>query len=362
MRAQLSLLLAASLLLSGCDTGIREMGPNEVGVIFRKIPPQVGGGISRQVVGRGEKRVVFPWDEIYRFNVTPRFITWGSGKGRNTIFARAKDGNEVALTVTLAYQLSSDPQKTLVLMQEFAASDEAIEAMVETAARSDIRTYMNELGTLEFRQAEKRGEAVAAIKKSLNNRFGSFGIEVLSVNLDDFQFKRLAPDGTEDSSYQKMIDQIQARVEDTKRKYAEKETVKAAKEAELAVMQARRVSLMREAEGYKKALAFRGDGYLTVKTNEAEGIKKQGEATVQGLIEQVKAFSGPGGAALLKLEIAKQILKNDPHYVLMSESKQGSLEVKRTDSNELLQQLGVMDALQPKTPAKPVPSESPAGK
>ncbi len=344
--------LVLILALCGCDAGIREMGPNEVGVVFHKLPPILGGGVSGNVIGRGEKRIVMPWDQIYRFNTTPRFITWGAGKGRNTIFARAKDGNEVALTVTLSYQVSRASEGILKLMQEFATSNEAIDSLVEVAARSDVRTFMNELATLEFREAAARAQALEKVRRSLTERFGSFGIEIISVNLDDFQFKRLAPDGTEDATYQKMIDQIQARTEDTKRKVAEEMTITEAKKAELAAVDARVVSLVREAEGYKEALRYRGDAYLKTKSNDAAAIKALGDAEVKGLIAQIEALSGPGGMAMLKLEIAKQMLKNDPRYILMPEQKAGGLDVKRTDTNELINQLGINEALQPKVLTK----------
>lgn len=342
------LALLVSLSLSGCDTGIREMGPNEVGVVFRRLPTLLGGGLSNEVIGRGEKRIVFPWDEIYRFTTAPRYVTWGKSAPNSeaAIYSRARDGNEVALNVTIAYQLSSDPSIITRLAQEVTVTDQGIEDLVIASARSDVRTYMNRLETLEFRQTKLRDDAIDAVKASMNKRLNKFGIQVITVNLDDFQFKRLSLDGKEDSTYQKMIDQIQAKIEDTKGKIAEKDTVKASKEIELRGIEAKRVSLTKEGEGYKKAMVFRGDAYFETKSNEAKGILALGKAEVEGLSEQISALSGPGGQAILKLEITKQMLKNDPRFVLMAESKEGSaMQVKRTDTNELIQQMGLMDAL-----------------
>ena len=50
---------------------------------------------------------------------------------------------------------------------------------------------------------------------------------------------------------------------------------------------------------------------------------------------------------MLKLEIVTQMLKSDPRYVVLSEGKGADLSVNRLDSNELLSQLGIAEALQP---------------
>ena len=106
---------------------------------------------------------------------------------------------------------------------------------------------------------------------------------------------------------------------------------------------------MAEAEGAKIQAEERGRSYLEARQNEAKGIVAQGKAEVEGLVQQISALQGPGGRALLKLEIAKQLVKSNPQFVLLNEGQAGSgIEVKRTDTNELLNQIGVIEGLKPK--------------
>ncbi len=345
--------------LSACDTGLRQMGPSEYGVVFRKLPPIVGGGVSSKVLSNAQKVIVWPWDTIYRFDVSEKYITWGGGaaaekhKG-DLVYTRAADGNEVALAVTVSYQVMADPAKLVTLVTEVATSDDEVRSLIVSTGRADIRTYMNHLRTAEFASVEARYKAVADVKRSMNDRLNRYGIEILRVNLDDFQFERLLPDGSVDSSYQEKLTQIQKLHEDTNREISRRETIRAKKQKEYNDSQAKVNQRTAEADGYRNQAKLRGDGYLEAKRNDAKAILAKGQAEAEAVVQQISALSGPGGQALLKLELVKALIARNPQFVLLDSGKgSNELGVRRTDTNELLNQIGVLEGLKERTGSEP---------
>lgn len=346
MKRILALILVFTL--CGCDTGIRQMGLTEMGVKFRKLPPALGGGVSSEVIPPGKMAIIFPWESIYRFDTRVRDVSWGTSKGDEStvdyVHTRALDGNEVALAVTVRYQIGKEPGKLVRLVQEVATDDHEVSELVKAVGRADIRTYMNELRTSEFMDESHRYQAVDKVRNFMAERLSQYGIEILRVTLDDFRFERLLKDGTIDTSYQDKLTEVSKLIEDTKRERSRIDTIKAKKEQEFNTAQAEVNRLVAEADGYKKQAKLKGDAYFEARTNEAKAILAQGKAEVEGIVEQINALSGPGGQAILKLELARQLLKQDPRFVLVNPGDNKSLDVTRTDTNELLNQIGILEA------------------
>ncbi|MBX7143219.1 MAG: hypothetical protein K1X79_02095 [Oligoflexia bacterium] len=353
MKALRTALAAISLLaLCGCQT----MKPTEVGVRFRRLPPFALGGISSHVVSPGETTLVMPWDSIYRFDVSVKDISWGAhsvdsgGKvASDFVYTRALDGNEVALGVTIRYRVLPEADKLAKLISEGAVDDAAVRALIVAIGRADIRTSMNELETSKFLNDKSRYEAIDRARDSMRSRLQRYGIEIVGVALDGYRFERVLPDGTIDSSYQDKLTEIQKLREDTGREKSRIATIKAKKLQELNNAVAVVNRQVAEAQGFKKQATLRGDGYYQAKVNEALSIAAQGKAEVEGLLEQVNALAGPGGEALLRLELSKQLMSAGPRYFVVGEhSGNGAIDVKRTDYNDLIAQLGLIEANQVK--------------
>ncbi len=364
------ILVALLLLLCGCQ----KMESTEYAIRFRRLPPYFFGGIAEHVVTPGETTFLMPWDSLYRFDTSVKDISWGraqrqteNGKETETrsdfVHTRALDGNEVALGVTIRYRISPDPEHLKKLVEEVAVDDEGVEDLVSAVGLADLRTYMNRLSTERFLDESERYGAVDTVRSSMQARLAPFGIEILRVNLDDFQFERLGRDGTIDTVYQDKLTEIQKLHQDTERERSRIETVRAKKLQELNNAVAVVNRQVAEAEGYKNQSKLRGEGYYQAKSNEAQGILATGQAEVSGIIEQVNALAGPGGEAILKLELSRQLERSNPQFVLMGEGAQpGSLEVKRTDTNELLKQIGILESLakERKAPAEASQKAAPA--
>ena len=345
------LLLILALAFSGCH----QMDPTEYGVRFRKLPPLLGGGVSKSVIRPGEIAITFPWDSIYAFDTKPKDVSWGAPDRNSTeivpvdfVYTRAKDGNEVALAFTVRYRISPDPESLVKLVETTATSDEDVRVIVIALGRSDIRRFMNELHTSEFLDTTSRYAAVDKIKESMKKQLDPFGIEVVQVNLDDYRFERKLKDDTVDSSYQARLTEIQQLTEDTERERSRSETVKAQKEREKKGVEAFKAQLEAEAIGYKNQSKLRGDAYYDSKANEAKAILARGKAEAEGMIEKMNALSGAGGEALLKLEIAKTLKESNSSFVVMGErSGANAVDVQKIDTNQLIQQLGIIEGLKP---------------
>lgn len=342
-----ALLLLCAVCFSGCDAGFRQMGATEYGVIFRNLPRFMGGGMASKVHEPGALVIIYPWEEMFRIDTSVKEISWGFTKQGNYIAARALDGNEVALGVSIRYQVRPQEEGLRKLIDAVGYTDADVERLVRASATAAVRLAMNELHTNDFLKTETRYRAVDAVKTALNAQLQPLNIDVSSINLDDFRFERTLEDGKVDASYQDKLNETQRIREETEREKARVDTVIAQKQQEQNDVQAKVNREVAEAEGYKKQAESRGEAYFAARSNEAQSILAVGKAAAEGLSEKVSALSGPGGRALLKLEIAKNLIASNPRFFIVGSGQQSnSLDVKRTDVNELLQQAGIFEGLQ----------------
>lgn len=354
--------LAVSLVafaLTGCDTGLQHMGTTEYGVTFRTLPTFLGGGVGSpdSVALPLQTVVVFPWESIYRFDTSPQYLSWGRdmGDGGGTtqlvqnedVYTRARDGNEAALKLTVRYRIKPDPNSLVKLVQEVATNQTEVRQLVVSVVRSEIRTCMNSLRTSEYRDDKKRNDTVDEALKAAQAELSPLGIEVEAINLKQYRFVRLLADGSEDTSYQDRLREIQEMEQDIEGEKSRVETMRAKKQKEYSEAESLYNARIAEAKGYKEQSTYQGDSYYAAKSNEAKAIIAEGTAEAEGLRQQVAALSGKGGQAMLRLEVAKQLAKANPRFVSLSQGQGAALDLSKTDMNDLLKQLGVAEAVGP---------------
>lgn len=347
----------AAVVLSGCDTGLQHMGATEYGVKFRKLPPILGGGVAgaSSVGSPLETIVVFPWESVYRFDTSPQYLSWGRGMGdggipgqlvqAEDVHTRARDGNEAALKLTVRYRISPHPESLVRLVQEVATSNDDVRRLVVSVIRSEIRTHMNKLRTAEYRDDKKRNETVDDALTAARDKLSPWGIEVEAINLKQYRFVRLLQDGSEDTSYQDRLRDIQEKEQDIEGERTRIETVRAKKRTEYSQAESIFNARVAEANGYKAQSAYLGDSYYAAKANEAKAITAEGNAEVEGLRQQIAALAGRGGRAMIRLEVAKQLAKGEPKFVTINPGHGGGVELSKTDMNQLIQQLGIAEGL-----------------
>jgi regulator of protease activity HflC (stomatin/prohibitin superfamily) len=352
----MSTLIAGSL--SGCDTVIQDMGATEYGVRFRKLPPILGGGVGSagSIAAPLESVVVLPWETLLRFDTSPQYLTWGGGSAGESatehlvqaedVYTRAKDGNEAALKITVRYRINPKPEALVKLAQEVATSNQEVRSLVIAVIRSEIRTYMNRLRTVEFRDDKKRNDTVDEALAASRSRLSPLGIEVESINLKQYRFVRLLKDGTEDTSYQDRLRDIQEKEQDIQGERTRIETVRAKKHAEFS-----------QAESAYNAQIAEATGYNQAKVNEAKAITAEGSAEVEGLKQRIAALAGKGGENMVRLEVARQLAKGNPKFIAVQPSTGSGIDVSKTDVNELVQQLGVFEGVSEKKPSLKTPKK-----
>ena len=355
-------LLVLTIALTGCDTGLQTMGTTEYGVRFRVLPRFLGGGVGSpsSVILPLETGIVMPWEEVYRFDTSPQYLSWGKGATdggdlfhvveNEDVHTRARDGNEADLKITARYRIKPDPEALVKLAQEVAISEDEIRKLVIAAVRSDVRSHMNRLKTVEFRDDKKRNKTIDAATEAVRAHLSPLGIQLEAITLKEYRFVRALSGGREDTSYQDRLRDIQEREQDIEGERSRVETVRGKKQKELQEAQSEYNARIAEAEGYKAQAIYEGDAYFTARSNEAKGILAEGTAEVEGLKQQMAALSGKGGRAMLRLEVAKQLAKANPRFVTLGEGNNAggngaSIGVSKTDMNQLIQQLGVLEGL-----------------
>jgi hypothetical protein len=333
-------------------TGCQKMEAGEYGVVFSALPTFLGGGVQNKVIEPGEVKFLFPWSSVYHLKSTDRSISWGAiGNGSNKsiedyVETRALDGNEVGLAITIQYAI--DKEKAPIVIQRVGIEPEAVDQLVRAVAQADIRTHMNILRTRDFFSPSERQDAVNQVKVALQNRLEPDGIIIRDVIYNDHRFERRIDENTMDDSYQQQIDRTQQTAQETEQEEKKIATVVEQKKREFNEAQARVNRQLEQIEGNKTQAEFRGNSYLEAKKNEAEQIRTIGLAAVEGLEKQVEALKGPGGRALLKIEIVKSLLLSDPKFISLGSKGPGGMQVERLDTNELINQFGIMHALEPK--------------
>jgi hypothetical protein len=338
-RSILSLSFCA-FIFSGCQ----KLDAGEFAVKFRALPTIVGGGVSNKVYHPGEVTIVLPWEKLYKFSGTAQTISYG-GEKEEPVQTRSKDGNEVGLSMKVRFRI--EPEKLPAIIQSVGTSLDQVREIVNAVSRADIRTHMNALRTRDFFSPDKAREAVERLKLALETRLHPEGIIIEDVFFDSYQFERQLPDGTTDQRYQEQIDQTQTVTQETEQERKRINTVIEQKRQEFNEAQAKVNRLIEQADGAKRQAVLRGDSYLESKKNEAQQIAALGEAEVQGLKQEIDSLEGEGGKALLRLKLAQELIAKNPKFISVQSGDKSNtgIEVQRTDTNELIKQLGLNESL-----------------
>jgi len=355
---KISLLLIIGSLLSACDNGFQRLEAGEYGIKFVKLPPFLGGGVAEKVLKPGEMEFIMPWEDLYRLDTTVQSISWsakGSGSNPNiedSVQTRTVDGNEVLLGMTVQYRI--DPTKVSHIIQYVAGEKGHIESriheLVASIARSDIRTHLNTLSTRDFFSQEQRQKAIDKLRDAMNARLNPEGIMIEAVVYNGHRFERIKPDGVDDS-YQQKIDQTQATSQETAQERKRVAVVVEQKKIEYNELMAKVNRSVAEAKGKKEQAVLRGDSYFTAKNLESERIKTVGLQDIEGLKKRIEALSGPGGEAILKSEIADELAKSNPSFIVINNDSGGSntVGVNKLDTNDLIKQMGLIEGMKEET-------------
>lgn len=352
---KLSSALIAGAVLTGCDSGFQTLGAGEYGVVFNALPQVLGGGVQDRVLKPAEKEFIWPWQELIKVDTKVRVLSWGPKRGISGKVAddfletRTKDGNEVSLSMTVQYSVASSPEAVRYVVERVGDTPEEIDNLVEVVARADIRTHMNTLSTEQYSRPEVRRAAVNRVRESMQARLAGEGISVTLVDYQGHLFERhRGDDKLADDRYQEEINNTQKLEEQKRLAENKRETLRENLRGELQKVEGENNKLIAEAEGEKRRAMIRGDAYLTQKRNEAEQRKAEELGKVESLRQKIEALGKEGADKVLRLAVAEELAQQKGSFMVLdsgSNTGGGGIDLRKTDTNELIRQLGVLGAL-----------------
>jgi regulator of protease activity HflC (stomatin/prohibitin superfamily) len=342
--------MALTVLVSGCMP--YNTGPTEVGVRTIKFGVLRKSGVEPKAYEPGSTFWFMPViNDWHTFDTRIQVVEMtlepsrGDRKGRDDLLFKTVDGNDISLDVIISYRV--DPQKAPHILQYVARSDKELrENLVRTITRSTPRDIFGELKTEEFYVSEERAGKALRAKNVLNDILNPMGIIVENVLTKDYRYNPAYQKAIED---RKIADQLAEKAKSESRA-AEEEWRQKLQEAIGTVNQ-----IVARADGQFLQTKIDADAYYDQQERIAKAILAEAEAEAEGLRGMIQALEGPGGEAMVKLKVA-EALQGKP--ILLLPISGGSLDVKTTDVNRLLELYGIQ-RVAPQTAApkeqKPAP-------
>lgn len=377
-------LLSLLVLSTGCENlAFQQVRGDQIALKFRKLPLILWGGISSKRIPPGSKVLLLPWEELIRLTNTQRTESWGTGQSvHRALAARSSDGNEVSFEVTVLYQVSQDDGELKELVTKVANTDEGIQELVVSQVRALVRQFANRLATRQFvssdlsselRRVEKESPELAggnkaapvpeesatfdSVKRELEAALGAalrgYNLELIQLSVTNPRFVRYKDDdaqgGHEDDTYQTRLVDVQREQQAIKREGESRKTQEEIKygQKEIALKEANKILSIAEAEAER--IGEEARFMLQTKQIEKDAIEKSGRDMLASMRAQIEAVAGKGGEALLRLDIARELSKSNASFIVLNQGTgSSSVDVRRTDTNDLIKQLGLLEALTPK--------------
>jgi regulator of protease activity HflC (stomatin/prohibitin superfamily) len=327
----LTLSAAALLCTTACTPHTTEA--TEVGVRFNKITG------ATEVAPPGATYFFAPIvNDWTKYDVSTQNLLMtakvraGDQNQKDDLRFKTRDGNDIETDVTVRWRI--DPSKAAQIWKTVAPSTEALRSkLVRPQARSYVRDVLNRLDSEEYYNPDLRFRAANDATQLLGLHLAPYGVVVEQVILGDFSFK---PD------YQTLINQ---------RKEAEKQAEKLeaqilatvdSNQARLQEKIAELTEQLTRAQGDFEQAKRTADAYLVRREQEAQAVVAEKNAVAEGIRKERAALNSSAGDAYVTLQLIEALQKKEIRQI--PKLPGGSNVI--IDGNKLLQQLGVVRALQ----------------
>jgi regulator of protease activity HflC (stomatin/prohibitin superfamily) len=326
----LAVLTTAVVCTTACTPHTTEA--TEVGVRFNKITG------STEVAQPGATYFFAPIiNDWTKYDVSTQSLIMSAKvssdkEAKDDLRFKTRDGNDIETDVTVRWRI--DPSKADQIWKTVAPSTSMLRAkLVRPQARAYVRDVLNRLDSEEYYNPDLRFRAANDATRILAGHLAPYGVVVEQVILGDFSFK---PD------YQTLINQ---------RKEAEKQAEKleaqilATVESNQARLQEKVAELTEQltrAQGELEQAKRAADAYLVRREQEAQAVVAEKSAVAEGIRKERAALNSSAGDAYVTLQLIDALQKKEIRQ--MPKLPGGSNVI--IDGNKLLQQLGVVRALQ----------------
>lgn len=324
--------------LTGCDLPLRSTGNTEVGVKVNRLPAMLGGGIAEYVISPGTTTIMWPWQRLYRFDVSERDIVFSTashsdhGTGFNSVSTRTEDGTEVDFDVVGRYRI--EPEHVAHILQYVGRDEHDIRAnLLRPLLRGRTRVPLGELSTDQVYKANIRNEKTDKARRLVNDILEEqeWGLRITTLYSEQYAF---------DQDYQDLINRRKTAEEDAKRAEMNIVTQHENKAKDLEKVKGEINRQIAKADGFFRSRKIEGDQYLLARKAEAEAIMVEGRNLAEAIRAESRALEGPGGSLQVELRAKEALSAANARWVYLS-GQGGELGLRRTDVNTLLGTLGL---------------------
>ncbi|MCB9793680.1 MAG: prohibitin family protein [Alphaproteobacteria bacterium] len=259
--------------------------------------------------------------------------TVGDRFGDDSLRFKTIDGNDISVNVTISWRI--DPQKGWYLLQFIGEDTQMVEdVLVRPVSRTVIRDVLNELGSEEYYNADRRFAKAEEAKRYLNHYLNPEGVVVEQMLLGEHRFN---------PKYEQVIKDMKVAEQDAARLQSETEAAVEQMKRELEVARGKAHQDIETAKGSSEQRTLEADAIYFERQRQAEAILAEKQAEAQGLTEKARALSGSGGRSMVKLEVARQLQGKTIVFIPAS----SGMDVRTTDVNSLLNRYGVAAVAKP---------------
>lgn len=324
MRAHLLPLLAlVAVVAPGCS--VHTTAATEVGVRVNLL-----SGIEPEVYAPGGTYFFAPFiTDWYTFSTQARQLAMvadpsaGSRGERDDVEFKTRDGNDVAVDVTVIYRI--EPREAPRVLQTVARDDSQLEELiVRPLVRSMVRDVLNELSSEDI-YTGKKFQAGERARVVLDTALARYGMRCDNVVLGDHRFHERYQEAINNRKvYDQKVNTLRSAAENVKREW----------EAKLEAARGEVDRAIAAENGKAQQSMLEADAYYISRQKEAEAILAEKTAAAQGIREMNEALAGGGGRVMVKRKIAENL--KGKRIVVLPGGASGA-NVQSLDINELLQ-------------------------
>lgn len=307
----LVLLLVVGLGLLGVG-GVTEVKDNEVAVIVNHV---TGAMTVDPIPGN---KIVIPFvEEIFTLDKSPnRFLMEGeqdiSTDHVRKLTVRASDGSNFWFDqIEIQYELIPDVADKV--LQDSGIDDAFKKFWLLCFARSILRDEFGKFDPEGLSNPQNYKAAQAAAEVRINKALEPHGIRIVQITTPKPKFADAYERAIEERKLADQdVERLKAKALQLQQEKAKKLAViesekgqafaalKGKLEAELAMADAAKVKLEREADTYKVERNGEGEAELLAKTEEARGLTQKYEKEAQGLLAKAEALTKQGRMAVVE--------------------------------------------------------------
>ena len=320
---------------------VHNMEMSEFGDVTYKVPGQTKRTVSQQAEDINapaelnlDEKLDWVESKLSRIDQRQYIVDHDRRRGDKSVWIKTADGNDAWLDVVVQYKVA--PERAYLLVQNMRMKngtsnvEEDVEALVESMVRSSIRFYLSALNTIDIAVTEKRADQVEKSFEDLNDKFGIFGLELVSLYTPRIRFHR---------DYEMMIELKQVVEEEKEEFKVQMETAREMIKKNESRAQGIANAMVERANGRLGAAEFKAEAELEAKTKEAEALGFKYVELANGIDAQAKALAASGGQTHVGLAIS-EALQGKRIIIVPGEGNLNMMDV-----NDLLQTYGAAKAL-----------------